>query len=211
MRPPESRPYVSAKREAAAAETRRLIVDAANRLLEGGPAQVSMEAVARAAGVTRLTLYKQFGSRSGLLEAVFDENGRRWGIARMAQVMQTPDAREGIGQAIDLLCEFWGAHPSFAGLHDAAAVDPEFAAALDTRNQRRRMVFDTLLQRLDGDDLRRRDCADLVFGLTNMAMFRALSVTRPPAGVADVMKTAVFAVIDAYGLVVPGNGPGSGA
>jgi len=172
---------------------------------------VSMEAVAKAAGVTRLTVYKQFGSRSGLLEAVFDENGRRWGIARMAQVMQISDAREAIGQAIDLLCEFWGAHPSFAGLHDAAAADPEFAAALETRHQRRRMVFDTLLQRLEGDDDKRRDCADLVFGLTNMTMFRALSVTRSPAEVAEAMKTAVFAVIDAYGLTAPGNSHGSGA
>lgn len=211
MRSPESRPYVSSKREAAAAETRRLVVDAASRLLEAGPAQVSMEAVAKAAGVTRLTVYKQFGSRRGLLEAVFDENGRRWGIARIAQVMQNPDAREGIGQAIDVLCDFWGAHPSFAGLHDAAAVDPEFAEALETRNQRRRMLFDTLLQRLEGDDVKRRDCADLVFGLTNMAMFRTLSATRPPSEVAGAMKTAVFAVIDAYGLGAPGNSHGSGA
>lgn len=211
MRPPESRPYVSSKREAAAAETRRLVVDAANRLLEGGPAQVSMEAVAKAAGVTRLTVYKQFGSRRGLLEAVFDENGRRWGIARIGQVMQNPDARQGIGQAIDLLCEFWGAHPSFGGLHDAAAVDPEFAEALETRNQRRRMVFDTLMQRLEDDETKRRDCADLVFGLTNMAMFRALGLTRTPAEVAEMMKTAVYAVIDAYGLGGAGNSHGSGA
>jgi len=211
VRSPESRPYVSAKREAAAAETRRLVVDAANRLLEGGPAQVSMEAVAKAAGVTRLTVYKQFGSRRGLLEAVFDENGRRWGIARIGQVMQNPDAREGICQAIDLLCEFWGAHRSFAGLHDAAAVDPEFAEALETRNQRRRLVFDTLLGRLDGEEAARHDCADLVFGLTNMAMFRTLSLTREPAQVAATMKTAVLAVIDTYGLTRSGKGHGPGS
>jgi len=208
--PSPPRRYVSSKREAAAAETWRQLVDAASRLLEGGPAMVSMEAVAKAAGVTRLTVYKQFGSRRGLLEAVFDENGRRWGIARMAEVMQNPDARAGIGQAIDLLCEFWGSHPSFAGLHDAAAGDPEFAEALATRNERRRMVFNTLLQRLDGDAAARRDCADLVFGLTGMPMFRTLSATRPPAEVAEAMKTATFAVIDAYRLGLPANGHGSG-
>jgi AcrR family transcriptional regulator len=207
--PPEPRPYVSAKREAAAAETRRLVVDAANRLLEGGPAQVSMEAVAKAAGVTRLTVYKQFGSRRGLLEAVFDETGRRWGISRIAEAMQQADARAGIGMAISILCEFWGNHPSFAGLHDAAAADPEFAEALATRNERRRMVFDTLLRRMDGDDVVFRTCSDLVFGLTGMAMFRTLSATRSPADVAEAMTTAVFAVIDAYGLG-SGNSHGSG-
>ncbi len=191
------------------AETRRLVVDAANRLLEGGPAQVSMEAVAKAAGVTRLTVYKQFGSRRGLLEAVFDENGRRWGIHRMADAMQQGDPRAGIAQAISLLCEFWGSHPSFAGLHDAAAADPEFAEALATRNERRRMVFNTLLQRMGGHASAQRDCADVVFGLTGMPMFRTLSATRTPSEVAEAMKTAVFAVIDGYGLGAPGNGHGS--
>ena len=207
--PSESRPYVSAKREAAAAETRRLVVAAASRLLEGGPAQVSMEAVAKAAGVTRLTVYKQFGSRRGLLEAVFDENGRRWGIQRIAGAMQQPDPREGIAQAISLLCEFWGSHPSFGGLHDAAAADPEFAEALATRNERRRMVFDTLLRRMEGGDAAHRNCSDIVFGLTGMAMFRTLSATRTPVEVAEAMATAVFAVIDAYGLR-SGNSHGSG-
>ena len=209
-RPPESRPYVSAKRDAAAAETRRLVVDAANRLLEDGPAQVSMEAVAKAAGVTRLTVYKQFGSRRGLLEAVFDENGRRWGIQRIAGAMQQPDPRDGIAQAIAVLCEFWGSHPSFAGLHDAAAADPEFADALATRHERRRMLFDTLLRRMDGSEAAHRDCSDLVFGLTGMPMFRTLSAARSPAEVAEAMTTAVFAVIDRYGLG-SGNGHGSAA
>lgn len=207
----EARPYASAKREAAAAETRRQILEAAIRLLDDGPGMVSMETVAKAAGVTRLTVYKQFGSRGGLLEAVFDENGRRWGIARMAEAMQHPDPRLGIAKAIDLLCAFWGSHPSFARLHDAAAADPEFAEALARRNERRRMVFTTLLRRMGGGDGAGRDCADVVFGLTGMAMFRTLSEGRTPDDVANVMKTAVFAVIDGYGLGAPGNGHGWGA
>lgn len=208
---PAGRPYTSAKRDAAAAETRRLVLEAAIRLLDDGPGMVSMETVAKAAGVTRLTVYKQFGSRGGLLEAVFDENGRRWGIARIAEAMQQPDPRVGVGQAISLLCEFWGSHPSFARLHDAAAADPEFAEALATRNERRRLVFNTLLQRMSGDEAARRDCVDVIFGLTGMPMFRTLSATRTPAEVAKAMTTAVLAVIDAYGLGVPGNGRDSGA
>jgi len=198
--PPDPRPYVSAKRAAAAAETRARLIEAAQRLLEDGPAQMSMEAVAKTAGVTRLTVYKQFGSRRGLLEAVFDDNARRFGMIRMAEAVGQADVRLGLRKAIECLCEFWGSHPSFARLHDAAASDPEFAEALALRNERRRWVINSLLARLPGADRARQDASDLLFGMTSMAMFRQLSATRKPAEVAALLSTAVMAVLDAQGL-----------
>jgi AcrR family transcriptional regulator len=197
---PDPRPYVSAKRAAAAAETRAQIIQSAMGLLEDGPAQMSMDAVAKAAGVTRLTVYKQFGSRRGLLEAVFDENARRFGIVRMAEAMSHEDPRRGLRLAIEILCDFWGSHPSFARLHDAAAADAEFAEALATRNERRRRVFDQLLARLPGAAAAKRDCSDLIFGMTAMAMFRLLSVDRTPAEVAAVLNGAVEAILAERGI-----------
>ncbi len=198
--PPEPRPYVSPKRAAAAEKTRTLLVEAAQRLLEEGPAQMSMEAVAKAAGVTRLTVYKQFGSRRALLEAVFDDNARRFGITRMAEALAQSDPRQGLRHAIEFLCAFWGANPSFARLHDAAGSDPEFAEALATRNERRRWLFDQLLARMPGEEAARRDCSDLIFGMTTMAMFRGLSNGRTPGEIAAVLNAAVTAVLDAKGL-----------
>ncbi|MBW8881081.1 MAG: TetR/AcrR family transcriptional regulator [Asticcacaulis sp.] len=197
MPPIDPRPYSSPKRDAAAAEKRQLVLDTAVRLLDEGSSLVSMDAVAKAAGVTRLTVYKQFGSRRGLLEAVFDENARRGGIYRMAEAMQNPDGRAALKQAIDIMCEFWGSHPSFARLHDAAGVDPEFAEAIATRNERRRIVLNAALSRLNGTDAARRDAADMLFGLTSMAMFRILSVGRTPAEIAEVMKRSTCAILDA--------------
>ena len=71
--PPRS--YVSPARSAAAAETRERVIEAASRTLREGEsiARFSLDTVAKVAGVTRLTVYNQFGSRRGLLEAVFDE------------------------------------------------------------------------------------------------------------------------------------------
>lgn len=198
--PAESRPYVSPKRAAAAAETRAQVIEAGMRLLEGGPAQLSMEAVAKAAGVTRLTLYKQFGSRRGLLEAMFDDTGRRFGVTRMAEAMIEPDPRLGMRRAVEILCDFWGSHPSFGQLHEAAAADPEFADALNERNNRRRMVFDQLLGRLSGPEAARRDCSDLLFGLTAMPMFRILIIGRTPAEVAAMLNAAIVAVLADKGL-----------
>ncbi len=198
--PAEPRPYVSPKRAAASAETRAQVIDAGMRLLAGGPAQLSMEAVAKAAGVTRLTVYKQFGSRRGLLEAMFDDTARRFGVTRMAEAMSQPDPRAGLRLAVEILCGFWGSHPSFGQLHEAAAADPEFADALATRNDRRRMVFDTLLARLPGPEAARRDCSDLIFGMTAMPMFRVLITGRTPADVAAVLNAAIAAVLTEKGL-----------
>ena len=197
---PDPRPYVSPKRAAAAAETRAQIIQAAVGLLEDGPTQMSLEAVAKAAGVTRLTVYKQFGSRRGLLEAVFDENARRFGIVRMAQAITHEDPRQGLRLAVEILCDFWGSHPSFARLHDAAAADAEFAEALATRNERRRWVFDQLLARLPGPEGAKRDCSDLIFGMTAMPMFRLLIAGRTPAEVAALLNAAIAVILDTRGI-----------
>jgi len=201
--PSETRPYVSAKRDAAAARKRQAVIDAATRLLDEGNSMLSMEAVAKGAGVTRLTVYKQFGSRRSLLEAVFDDNAARGGLARIRELMQLPDPREALYACLDLLCAFWGSHPGFAQLHDAAAGDPEFAAALNTRNERRRLIFTTLLARMPGSDKARTDAADLLFGMTGMPMFRLLIVDRTPAEVAGLLKAACAAVLDAQGIGGP--------
>ena len=69
------RAYVSSVRTAAAAEKRDRVLKAAAKALrqDASIAHFSLDSVAKAAGVTRLTVYNQFGSRRGLLEAVFDE------------------------------------------------------------------------------------------------------------------------------------------
>lgn len=70
----EQRPYRSPVRDAQSAQTRRLVLDAARGLFlaEGGYASTSMSAIAAAAGVSVQTLYNTFGSKAGLLKAVFD-------------------------------------------------------------------------------------------------------------------------------------------
>ncbi len=199
--PSESRPYVSAKRDAAAAKKREAVIEAASRLLNDGPALMSMEAVAKAAGVTRLTVYKQFGSRRGLLEAVFDANAERGGLMRFRELIQLPDPRAALFACIDLMCEFWGSHPGFTKLHSAAGLDPDFAEAIDARNERRRFLFSTLLARMTGDDKAKADATDLLFGATNMPMFRILIESRTPSEVAALLKSTSAAILDAHNLI----------
>jgi AcrR family transcriptional regulator len=197
---PATRAYISPKREAAAAAKRMAVIEAASQLLNDGPAMMSMEAVAKAAGVTRLTVYKQFGSRRGLLEAVFDANAERGGVARLRELAQLADAREALFACIDLLCVFWGSHPGFTRLNEAAFIDPEFAEAIRDRNARRHQFFIRLVARMDGDVQARTDAADLLFGLISVPTFRVLIANRTPQTVADLLKSATAALLDTHKL-----------
>ncbi len=134
-RGPDARNYHSDKRDADAAKTRARIVSAAAKHLRSakGMKGLSLESVAKQAGVTRLTVYKQFGSRRGLLEAVFDDVARRGGLHRIPAAMAEPDPRVALKQLVLIFCEFWSFNTRMLGqIIGASAVDPR----VGTRNPR---------------------------------------------------------------------------
>lgn len=172
-----SRAYASPKRQAKAAETRERLVEAALALLrqEAGGAP-SLEAVANAAGVTRLTVYNQFGSRRGLLEAAFDALAARGGMGELAAAMASPAPREGLAKLVQVFCRFWGSDGAFAGFHAAATADPEFAESLAARNARRGQALSVLAARHGGRDAAaQRDVVDVLLALTSFATFQSLA------------------------------------
>ena len=60
-----------------AARNRRLVLDAARRLIaERGADAVTMDDIARAAGVGKGTVFRRFGSRAGLMTELLDEDER---------------------------------------------------------------------------------------------------------------------------------------
>lgn len=67
------RRYDASRRRAQAAATRRHVIDAAQRLFErDGYVPTTMEAIAEEAGVALKTVYSGFGTKAGLLRAVWD-------------------------------------------------------------------------------------------------------------------------------------------
>ncbi len=187
------RTYVSSVRNAAAAEKRGRVIEAAARSLHAGIASFSLDMVAKAAGVTRLTVYNQFGSRRALLEAVFDEFARQGGLAAIADAMAMADPRAALDRLVEIFCAFWNRDPAIGRLHDAMATDPEFAAALIERNERRRKTVRVLVERIAGNTASpraRRDAVDMIFALTSYAMFAVLSPGRSVRDVRDLVQLA---------------------
>ena len=72
-------PYRLGQRRVAAEQTRARIIAAARALLtsSGGLVGFTVDAVAKQAGVSRMTVYYQFDSKAGLLDALFDDLAER--------------------------------------------------------------------------------------------------------------------------------------
>src|SRR6266516_632710 len=146
------RPYRLGRRQGAIEKTRQRVLRAARDLLavRGGAERFSIDAVARRAGVARMTVYHQFGSRRGLLEALFDSFAVGGALPDLlAAAFQRPDPDDTLAGVIMAFARFWGA--GRAGIRRVRALgmlDPELGEALEARNQRRREVVRAVVKRL---------------------------------------------------------------
>jgi AcrR family transcriptional regulator len=191
------RPYRSPVRAKAAEQTRERIVAAAATLLRSRAAgQFSLEAVAKAAGVTRLTVYNQFGSRRALLEAVFDDRAALGRLHRLREAMSDADPQTGLRRLIEIFCDFWSSDQhAIASLHQASSGDPEFEASIRARNERRRGAISVLLARMvERSEIRAEavvDLTDLLFVLTSFPVFAELTAGGRPKEAACALIEAV--------------------
>lgn len=167
--PEPPRTYHSPQRAAAAAQKRERVVAAARELLasDEGLGRFSLAAVAKRAGVTRLTVYHQFGSRRALLEAVFDDLAVSGGLQRIAAALALPDPQAGLAQVVAVFCEFFvDGRSVMVPLLAAAASDSELKDGLRERNERRRRVLRTLVERMPVRDDAVVDLVDVLWALT---------------------------------------------
>lgn len=206
-----SRPYKSPRRAEAAAQTRERIVAAATAVLAGPGAAgaFSLEATAKAAGVTRLTVYNQFGTRRTLLEAVFDDRARRAGLHQLGAAMADPDPHAGLERLVAVFCQFWDFERGVTErVHAESLGDPEFVEALKARNERRRQALGVLVRRMAGDrplpDGATTDLVDVLFALTAYGFFASLSTPERPAEAAAKLIAALAAAAVARTLAARG-------
>lgn len=103
------RTYDMAHRREAAEATRAKILEA-TRVMIGGKGDLerfSMEAVARKAGVARMTVYYQFHSREELMTALADHLAQRGGMQRMQEVFMEADPERSLRKLVGVFVGFW--------------------------------------------------------------------------------------------------------
>lgn len=179
------------KRAASTAATRQAVIDAARDLLAQGPwSGFTLEAVAARAGVTRVTVYNQVASKTGLLDAVLTDLTERAGMDRLLTDAQGLTAAQARTFVVEQTCRFWHAQRAvLRPLFGLAAIDADIAANLARREQWRTDQFDALLDRLTAESGRapRLPRHVVLAGLRAVTSFPAFDAL---GGVADDVATA---------------------
>jgi AcrR family transcriptional regulator len=175
------RPYSMEKREAATSETRLRILEATRQILaDESEVALSMEAIARRADVSRLTIYYQFKSRPGLLEALYDYLAMRGNMRRMAEVFHEPDPYAALDKLVSVFVGFWSSDRILIRrLRAMAELDPEIRESIQSRDARRNQIAREILKRMAAekkyDDERLIATADVIAVLTGFATYDALA------------------------------------
>lgn len=133
------RPYELGKRLVQMDKSRADILRAALDLLEAnGYRQLTMGSLAAESGVTRQTVHNLFGTKVGVLEALFDVIALDGGMERMREAMTQPMAEAMLKRFVEVICGFWASHRVLLRrIHGIGAIDPEFGLVIDARNKRR--------------------------------------------------------------------------
>lgn len=167
------RAYHSTKRTQGAEETRQRIVDSARRLLAGKKPQLSLDAVAKHADVSRQTVYNAFGGKRGLLEALCDHLAGRGGLHRLADAFAGDDPAVMLDRLVTTFCAFWRADRLVnRRLRAFAALDDDLRTVVAARDERRKLAITTILRRAGTDD---DQLVTLLWTLTGFETYDAIA------------------------------------
>lgn len=183
---------VAPRVRADAQRNRELILEAARAAFSSGAGQVSLEAIARDAGVGIGTLYRHFPTRESLVEVVH-RDGLALVVARAAELLGTHDPATALRLWMDEYADFVGRKRGMAeslrALSKAGVIN-----ASDTRA----LITETLQRFLDAgaragtlrEDVRAEDVAASLVGIF-------LATDSLQAGQAGRMLDLLFAGIRA--------------
>jgi AcrR family transcriptional regulator len=198
---PCKRPYELGKRLEQSDRKRAAILTAARKHLESsGMVELTMDALARESGVTRQTVHNLFGTKTGLLEALFDQLALDAGMERMRIVMQQNDAEAMLSGFVEVFTDFWAKdRVLIRRIHGIAAIDPEFGSAVEARNRRRLMAATRIVERISGESGkdRREEKIAALWALSSFEFFDAVAEScgdiKNAAGIVlDLVKKAVL-------------------
>jgi AcrR family transcriptional regulator len=191
------RPYQLGKRQDQIDESRRRVIGAARSLLAeaGSYRAFTVDAVAKKADVSKATIYYQFESKAGLLEAVCDTLAEASGMSGLAAAFTHPDPIAALRTFVGTFGRFWDAdRPAMRRLRALAALDPEVGSVISARDSRRRMGLEVLAGRLaerrdTTSQAEPEDLARVLYVLTSFETFDALA--GPDTALTDVIDDVV--------------------
>lgn len=214
------RKYDSTRRRARSAATRLEILEATRALIggRGDLGEFSMETVAEKAGVARMTVYHQFGSRAGLLEGLADHLAARGGMERLREAFLDPDPETAVRKFVGTFVRFWASdRATMRRLRAMAVVFPSQDRGPRDRDEWRKEGAANLLDRIlprgrAGAKASPGDLAEVLAALTSFEAFDALcSHGRSPEDVRRILSEAALRVLGLPPRATPRLRPPSAA
>jgi AcrR family transcriptional regulator len=188
---PRPRAYDARRRQEAAEEARsRVLTQSRELFLTGGYGRTTIAMIARAAGVSKESVYKGFGGKPGLVRAIYEQSllgaGGPPAEERSDRAQTTvTDPRELMEQLGRFTTEVSPlGSPAFLLIRDAAASgDPDMAALLlDVDDARYRRMLHNARQVLGRGflraDLTEEEVADVMFTCTSAELYENLVLKR---------------------------------
>lgn len=181
-----------------AAPPRDRLIEAATRLFcRYGVNSVGVDAIVEAAGTAKTTLYKVFGSKDGLVEAVLEREGRAWRTWFLSEIDGPGGAAGERLRRIGPTLKSWFERPDFYGCPFINAVGESDKADDRMRTlaiAHKKVVLERLAALCDEAGVTEAHETAHTLGLIIDGAIVAALVTRDPA-VADTASRACAAIL----------------
>jgi AcrR family transcriptional regulator len=205
------RPYRLGKRHATVQDTRERIIDGASELFaQDAFFRVSLEDVAHRAGVARATVYYQFESKFGLLDAVIAAMVDRTGRTRTQRAREHPNAALAVRLYVKEVVAFLAQEePLLRNIYGLAAIETETGRVIGRWDLLRKELLAWLVKRLsDQGRLRsgvsQQQAVDVLWMLTS---FRSFAQLHMHSGLSVRATGAVLSDLAADAVISPDAAP----
>ena len=143
------RPYTAARRRESAETVDRVLVAAERLIKDGAFHAATMDELAVAAGVSRATVFNRFGSKLGVLEALFTRGMEGPEMAAIQEALALEDPVAALDAVVEAGCAIWEVCGYVVQQLQAVAVlEPDAAALVDQQQDEQRADLQGLTRRL---------------------------------------------------------------
>jgi AcrR family transcriptional regulator len=144
-----TRSYTAAKRRGSPDSVERVLKAAEHLIEEDSFHSATMDELAAAAGVSRATVFNRFGSKLGVLQALFTRGMEGPEMQEIAEALAIEDPIEALEGAIEASCAIWEAYaPVHEQLQAIVVLEPGASALIERQREEQRADLQDLTRRL---------------------------------------------------------------
>jgi AcrR family transcriptional regulator len=144
-----SRSYTGARRRRSPESVDRVLDAAALLIRDDAFHTATMEELAAGAGVSRATVFNRFGSKLGVLQALFNRGMEGPEMQAITDALAIEDPVAALEAVIEAACVIWEAYGAIhLQLQAVGTLEPEATTLVDQQREQQRTEIEDLVRRL---------------------------------------------------------------